>query len=127
MMSRTAATVAAMKTIVALALAATTVAAVAGAHHEVSNRRAGGGQAFTDSEITEGFFKTAFGAELHLAGAVNRIRKFDGPVRVYVDNRARPNRSREVADVVADIRARVQNLDIAMVASAAEANVVVML
>jgi len=116
-----------MKMIVAFALAATTVVAAAAEHHEISSRRAAERKSFTDAEITEGFFKTAFGAELHLAGAVNRIRKFDGPVRVYVDNRARPNRSREVSDVVADVRARIQNLDIAMVASATEANVVVTL
>ena len=42
--------------------------------------------AFTDAEIAEGFLKTAFGAELHLAGQVNRIRKFDGPVRVHVES-----------------------------------------
>jgi Protein of unknown function (DUF2927) len=127
MMSRTPAKVASMKTIVAFVLAATTVVAAAAEHHEISSRRAAERKSFSDAEITEGFFKTAFGAELHLAGAVNRIRKFDGPVRVYVDSRARPNRAREVADVVADVRARIQNLDIAMVASAAEANMVVTL
>ena len=44
---------------------------------------------FTDSEITEGFFKTAFGAEYHLAGRVDRIRKYDGPVRVFADGTRR--------------------------------------
>src|SRR5262245_46920241 len=112
---------------VAFALAATTMVAMAAEHHEISSRRATERKAFTDAEITEGFFKTASGAELHLAGPVNRIRKFEAPVRVYVENRARPNRRAEVAAVVADIRARVQHLDIAVVASAAEANVVVTL
>jgi hypothetical protein len=113
--------------IAAFALAATVVVAAAAEHHEISSRRAAERKSFTDAEIAEGFFKTAFGAELLLAGAVNRIRKFDGPVRVFVENRARPNRSSQVADVVADVRARVQNLDIAVVDSAAEANVVVTL
>ena len=40
---------------------------------------------FTDAEITDGFFKTAFGAEYHLAGRVDRIRKYDMPVRVFAD------------------------------------------
>src|SRR4051812_30755456 len=40
---------------------------------------------FTDSEIVDGFFKTAFGAEYHLAGRVDRIRKYDAPVRVFAD------------------------------------------
>src|SRR5205807_1597070 len=63
----------------------------------------------------------------HLAGPVNRIRKFDGPVRVHVESRARPDRRAEVAEVVADIRSRIQHLDIAMADSAAEANVAVTL
>ncbi len=113
--------------IVAFALAAMTIVAAAAEHHEISSRRATERKAFTDAEITEGFFNTAFGAELHLAGAVNRIRKFDGPVRVFVDNRARPDRGAQVAEVVADIRARVQHLDIAMADTLADANVVVTL
>ena len=54
-----------------------------------------------------------FGAEFHIAGGVDRIRKYDGPVRVYVDNRAQPDRSAQVADAIADIRARIRDLDIA--------------
>ena len=46
--------------------------------------------------LPTGFFKTAFGAELHLAGAVNRIRKFDSPVWVFVENHARPDRGAQV-------------------------------
>src|SRR3981189_2022468 len=87
--------------IVALAFAATAAYAAAAEHHEITSRRAAERKAFSDSEITEGFFKTAFGAELHLAGQVNRIRKFDGPVRVRVENRARPDRGAQVAQVVA--------------------------
>ena len=113
--------------VITLALAAATMLATAAEHHEISSRRATERKAFTDAEIADGFFKTAFGAELHLAGTVNRIRKFDAPVRVYVENRARPNRHAEVATVVADIAARIQHLDIAMVGSIAEANVVVTL
>ena len=44
---------------------------------------------FTDSEIVDGFLKTAFGAEYHLAGRVDRIRKYDGPVRVFADGTPR--------------------------------------
>ena len=103
----------------ALALAVSAIVAAAAEHHEISSRRATERKAFTDAEITDGFFKTAFGAELHLAGAVNRIRKFDGPVRVYVENRARPDRGAQVAQVVDDIRSRIQNLDISMTENAA--------
>ncbi len=81
---------------------------------------------FTDSEIVEGFFKTAFGAEYHLAGRVDRIRKYDAPVRVFADG-TRPDRKAQLSKIVADIAARVQHLDIAMVESNAEANVLVKL
>ena len=40
---------------------------------------------FTNDEIIEGFLKTAFGAEYHLAGRVDRIRKYEVPVRVFAD------------------------------------------
>jgi len=113
--------------IIAFALAATTIVAAAAENNEISSRRAAERKAFTDAEIAEGFFKTAFGAELRLAGPVNRIRKFSGPVRVHVDNRARPDRRAQVAEVIADIRARIQHLDIAMAANPAEANLVVTL
>src|SRR5207302_4506539 len=83
-------------------------------------------KAFTDSEIVEGFFKTAFGAEYHLAGRVDRIRKYDAPVRVFADG-TRADRKAQLAKIVADIGARVQHLDIAMAASNEEANVLVKL
>lgn len=82
---------------------------------------------FTDGEILDGFFKTAFGAEYHLAGRVDRIRKYDGPVRVFADGVNRGDRKAQLARIVADIASRVQHLDIAMAQSGEEANVVVRL
>ena len=82
---------------------------------------------FTDSEITDGFFKTAFGAEYHLAGKVDRIRKYDMPVRVWADGVRRSNRKTQLAKVVADIAMHVQHLDIAMANSGDAANVSVRL
>jgi hypothetical protein len=82
---------------------------------------------FTDREITDGFLKTAFGAEYHLAGRVDRIRKYDGPVRVFASGVNRPDRQAQLARVVTDIAKRVQHLDIAMAASSDDANVVVKL
>jgi hypothetical protein len=81
---------------------------------------------FTDSEITEGFFKTAFGAEYHLAGRVDRIRKYDVPVRVFVDGN-RPDRKAQLTKVVADIGQRIAHLDIAMAETSDAANVAVKL
>ena len=91
----------------------------------IASRRSAERKTFTDSEIIDGFFKTAFGAEYHLAGRVDRIRKYDVPVRVFADGASRPERKAQLAKVVADIGRRVQHLDIAMADSSDDANVVV--
>lgn len=82
---------------------------------------------FTDAEIADGFFKVAFGAEFHLAGKVDRIRKYDRPVRVFIDNRARPDRRPRMREVIADIGRRIEHIDIAETAERASANVIVTL
>jgi hypothetical protein len=92
----------------------------------VASRQRGEKKVFTDSEITEGFMKTAFGAEYHLAGRVDRIRKYAGPVRVFADGN-RADRKTQLANIVADIAARVQHLDIAMTERSEDANVLVKL
>src|SRR5260370_426327 len=51
----------------------------------IASRQRAEKKAFTDSEIIDGFLKTAFGAEYHLAGRVDRIRKYTMPVRVFAD------------------------------------------
>src|SRR6478752_1828561 len=79
---------------------------------------------FTDAEIGEGFMKTAFGAEFQLAGRVDRIRRYDGPVRVFADG-ARADRKAQLAKIVADIGHRVQHLDIAMAGKRDDANITV--
>jgi len=102
-------------------------AAPAHAEDEIARRRAEQRTTFTDAEITSGFLKVAFGAELTLAGRIYRIRKFDGPVRVYLQGRGKPDRRRQVAAIVADIRAHVAHLDIAMTSNRKIANVTVRL
>jgi hypothetical protein len=94
---------------------------------EITKRRAAERKTFTDAEIFDGFFKTAFGAELEFAGRAERIRKYDKPVRVYVENRAKPDRSAQVAAVVADIKTRIANLDIAMTQDRKAATTIVQL
>jgi hypothetical protein len=94
---------------------------------EVAHRRAIERKNFTDAEIIDGFFKVTFGAEFHVAGGVDRIRKYEEPVRVYVDSRAKPDRSGQVATVVADIRKRIRDFDIAVTPKRDEAQVVVSL
>ncbi|OPY95503.1 hypothetical protein A5906_07910 [Bradyrhizobium sacchari] len=100
----------------------TATMAAAGELPAIASRQRAEKKSFTDSEIVEGFLKTAFGAEYHLAGRVDRIRKFDGPVRVFADG-DRADRKGQLAKVVADIGKRVQHLDIAMIDSSEAANV----
>src|ERR1700726_483269 len=92
----------------------------------IASRQRAEKKSFTDAEIAEGFFKTAFGAEYHLAGRVDRIRKYDTPVRVFADGN-RPDRKAQLASVVADIGQKVRHLDIAMADNSDNANVVVKL
>ena len=77
---------------------------------------------FTDAEIVDGFLKTAFGAEYHLAGRVDRVRKYDMPVRVFADG-DRADRRAQLGKVVADIAQHIQHLDIAMAEKREDANV----
>jgi hypothetical protein len=98
------------------------IAAGAGELPAITSRQRAEKKSFTDGEIVEGFLKTAFGAEYHLAGRVDRIRKFDGPVRVYAES-DRADRKAQLSKVVADIGRRVQHLDIAMIETNEAANV----
>lgn len=80
---------------------------------------------FTDAEIVNGFLRTAFGAEYHLAGRVDRIRKYEKPVRIFIDAANRPDRRTQFVGVAADIALRIQHLDIAVTETRDDANVVV--
>jgi hypothetical protein len=93
----------------------------------ISMRRAAERTSFSDGEITDGFFKTAFKAELQFDRKTDRIRKFDEPVRVFIDNRAAPDRHAQLAEVIAGIRDRVKNLDLAITEDRQKANFVVFL
>ena len=96
-------------------------------HPEIAKRRAAERTTFTDAEIHKGFFLTAFGAEMRISGRVDGIRKYVVPVRVFVENRATPDRTAQIADVVVDIQTRIANIDIAMTRDRAAANIVVRL
>jgi hypothetical protein len=111
----------------AICLALFLVAPLRAENADVSLRRSAERTVFTNAEIVDGFFKVAFGAELRVVGNADRVRKFDGPVRVFLDNRANANRRADLAGVVADIRSHVRNLDVAMTDDRKAANVVVTL
>lgn len=82
---------------------------------------------FTDAEIVDGFLKTTFGAEYQLAGKVDRIRKFQKPVRVFVTGLDRPDRRRQIEAVTADIAEHVSHIDIAVTTRREDANLIVQL
>jgi hypothetical protein len=94
---------------------------------EISARRAAERKNFSDAEIAEGFFKIAFGAEFHVGGVTDRIRKYDVPIRILVANRGKPDRRQEVTTVVNDIRAHLQHLDLELTDDVRGANVMVTL
>jgi Protein of unknown function (DUF2927) len=96
-------------------------------NEDVRIRRNSERTTFSDAEIADGFFKIAFGAELSVAGGANQVRKFDGPVRVFLNNRARANRHADIVAVVSDIRTYVGHLDIELTEDRKAANVVVTL
>jgi hypothetical protein len=94
---------------------------------EIAHRRSIERRNFTDAEIIDGFFKVTFGAEFHVAGGVDRIRKYEGPIRVFIDNRATPDRTQQLEAAVADIRSRIRNLDFAVTDRRDDANMIVSL
>lgn len=77
---------------------------------------------FSDQEIIDGFLKTTFGAEFHLAGRVDRIRKYETPVRVAV-NGTHGKRQKQIAGIVADIAKHIRHLDLAMTTNVEAASV----
>jgi hypothetical protein len=94
---------------------------------EITARRSSERTGFSNEEIADGFFKVAFGAELRVAGGDDHIRKFEAPVRIFVDNRAQADRSNMIAKVVADIAEHVGEIDIAVTQNRRAANMVVTL
>jgi hypothetical protein len=111
----------------AIALGALISGAAPAENIDISVRRSAERTSFSNDEIKEGFFKTAFHAELQFDKPVERIRKFDEPVRVFVDNRGPSDRGIEIATIVGDIRARVNHLDMAITSDRQAANFIVML
>jgi hypothetical protein len=115
--------------VLATALASVGVAGEAsGAENpEISTKRGAQRMGFSDAEIMDGFYKIAFSAELQIDRRVELIRKFDDPVRVLVVNHGGHDRLMKIAAIIADIRARVNHLDIATTENHHVANLIVRL
>ena len=114
-------------TLVALSALAFVIAPARAENPDIASRRAAERHDFTNEEIKDGFFKIAFQAELEVGTRSDRVRKFDEPVRIFIDSKAQPDRSAEIATIVDDIRRRIDHLDIAITDNKEAANFVVSL
>lgn len=111
----------------AIALAGIGCGAAHAENPDISSRRASERTDFSNEEIRDGFFKIAFGAELQLGAPAERVRKFDEPVRIFVESRGTPDRRPEIAAIIDDIRTHVNHLDVAITNDRRAANFVVRL
>ena len=111
----------------ALALAGVNGGAAYAGNPEVSSRRAAERNDFTNGEISDGFFKIALNAEMQLGAPVERVRKFDEPVRIFVVSNGFPDRRSEIAAIIADIQNHVNHLDIGVTNDRKAANFLVTL
>ena len=114
-------------TVVALSALAFVIAPAHAENPDIASRRAAERHDFTNEEIKDGFFKIAFQAELEVGTRSDRVLKFDEPVRIFIDSKAQPDRSAEIATIVDDIRRRIDHLDIAITDNKEAANFVVSL
>ncbi len=114
-------------TVVALSALVFVIAPAHAENPDIASRRAAERHDFTNEEIKDGFFKIAFQAELQVGARSDRVRKFEEPVRIFIHSKARPDRSAEIATIVADIRRRIDHLDIAVTDDREAANFVVSL
>ena len=112
---------------ITLMLAAVGCGSARAENPEISSRRAAERRDFSNDEIKDGFFKIALNAELQFGAPAQRVRKFDEPVRIFVASKGSPDRRPDIAAIIADIRAHVNHLDVAVTNDREAANVFVML
>lgn len=87
--------------------------------------------AFSDEELIDGFVRTVFGAEIMRPGqdptSFTTVKKFAGPVRVYIVNQAKPDNTSQVVEFVKILNQTVHGLRIHTVSNEARANMIVFL
>lgn len=78
---------------------------------------------FSDAALRNGFFRTVFGLE-YADGTLGAgvVKKFTGPVRIYLDQRSRVERRRTIERFIRSVNRGVRGLDIRVVDSPLEAN-----
>lgn len=78
---------------------------------------------FSDAALRNGFFRTVFGLEYgESSQGASVVKKFSGPVRVYLDHRSRIDRRRTIQRFVRSVDRAVRGLDIRIVDSPLQAN-----
>jgi len=80
-------------------------------------------RAFSDAELIDGFYRTVFGSEYRSFGWQSHlVKKFVGPVRVFVDDRSDEKRGAEIEAFVRSLPGLIAGLDIGIVDDPAQAN-----
>jgi hypothetical protein len=81
------------------------------------------GHAFTDAELIDGFNRTVFGSEYPSFGWQGSIvKKYTGPVSLYVDDRSAERRGGDVVAFVRTLPSLIRGLKINIVSNPDEAN-----
>ncbi|MGH6923898.1 MAG: DUF2927 domain-containing protein [Propylenella sp.] len=81
------------------------------------------GRAFTDGELIDGFMRTVFGSEYPTWGAqASMVKRFTGPVRVYIDDRSSARRGGEVAAFVRTLPRLIAGIRVFVVSDPSAAN-----
>ena len=81
------------------------------------------GRAFTDAELIDGFNRTVFGSEYQSFGWQSYlVKKYDGPVRLYVDDRSSIPRRDEIESFVRTLPGLIAGLDVSVVEDTKAAN-----
>jgi len=87
--------------------------------------------AFSDAELMRGFLGTVFGAEIMRGNqdpdSYTTVKKFSGPVKVFIVNKAERDETRQVVDFLKILNQTVHGLSIRAVKSEDQANMTVFL
>ncbi|MEM6710789.1 MAG: DUF2927 domain-containing protein [Pseudomonadota bacterium] len=80
-------------------------------------------EGFSDTALINGFYRTVFGLE-HDGGGIgaNIVKKFSGPVRLYVDDRSEARRGLTVEQFAGTLESIVSGLDLEVVDDPVNAN-----
>jgi hypothetical protein len=80
-------------------------------------------RAFSDAALIDGFNRTVFGSEYPSWGWQSRVvKKFEQPVRFYIDDRSAAGRSDEIASFLRSLPGAIRGLQASVVSDPARAN-----